>query len=290
MSILVDAGTRLLVHGIATPWGRAAAERMLAGGAQVVAGVAEGQEGVWVAGVPVFDSVKGAVAATNANAAVLCVRSSQVCDAALEEIDAGLQVIICLTPSVPAWDMVMIHSFIKNKALHLIGPDSTGVFTPGQCLAGVIAQDILCPGTVGVVSRSGSLTFETVWALTSAGFGQSTVVCVGSGLIIGSSFVDVLAMFEDDPVTEQVVMIGEIGGREEEAAAEFVRDHMSKPVVAFIAGQTSPPGRRMGHAGAIIEGYGAGSVQSKQEALERAGIRLARSIDDIPGLLERSVV
>jgi succinyl-CoA synthetase alpha subunit len=262
---------------------------MLANGTQVVAGVAEGQGGVWVAGVPVFDSAKEAMAATDANASVLCVPADQVCEGLLEEIDAGLELIVCLTSSVPVRDMVLVRSHIRDRPLHLIGPDSVGAFTPGQCLAGVISEQILTPGAIGVVSRSGSLTYEVTWQLTAAGLGQSTVVCIGSGLIVGISIVDVLAMFEDDPVTEQVVVVGEIGGQEEGMAANFVRDHMSKPVVAFVAGKTSPPGRRMGHAGAVVEGY-AGSAQSKMEAFERAGAHVAHTIAQIPELLERSAL
>jgi succinyl-CoA synthetase alpha subunit len=207
----------------------------------------------------------------------------------LEDIDAGLELIVCLTSSVPVWDMVVVHSYIEHKTLHLIGPDSVGVFTPGKCLAGVVSEQILNPGSVGVISRSGSLTYEVAWQLTSAGLGQSTVVCVGSGLLVGIGLVDVLAMFEDDPATEQIVIIGEIGGQEEGIAAEFVRDRMSKPVVALVAGKTSPPGRRMGHAGAVVEGY-AGSAQSKMEAFERAGVYVARTIAQIPDLLERNAL
>ena len=289
MSILVDRDTRLLVQGITSRKGQSCVERMLANGTPVVAGVAEAQGGMWVNGVPVFDSAKEAVAATSANASVLCVPADQVCEALLEEIDAGLEMIVCLTASVPVWDMVLVRSFIRDRPLHLIGPDSVGVFTPGQCLAGVVSEQILKPGNVGVVSRSGSLTYEVAWQLTSAGLGQSTVVCTGSGLIVGIGIVDVLAMFEDDPVTEQVVIVGEIGGQEEGMAAEFVRDHMSKPVVAFVAGKTSPPGRRMGHAGAVVEGY-AGSARSKMEAFERAGAYVARTIAQIPDLLERNAL
>ena len=289
MSILVDRDTRLLVQGITTPRGHACTERMLAAGTQVVAGVDEGHGGMWVAGIPIFDSVKEAIAATNANAAVLCVNADQVCEALLEEVDAGLELIVCLTSSVPVWDMVVVRSYIRDRPLHLIGPDSVGIFTPDQCLAGIVSKQILKPGTVGVVSRSGSLTYEVALQLTSTGWGQSTVVCIGSGLIVGISIVDVLAMFEYDPMTEQVVIVGEIGGQEEGMAAGYVRDHMSKPVVAFVAGKTSPPGHRMGHAGAVVEGY-AGSAQSKMEAFENAGVYVAQTIAEIPELLKRSAL
>lgn len=289
MSILVDRDTRLLVQGITTPRGHACVERLLAAGTQVVAGVAGGHGGMWVAGIPVFDSAKEAMAATDANAALLCVTADQVCEALLEEVDAGLELIVCLTSSVPVWDMVVVRSYIRDRSLHLIGPDSVGVFTPAQCLAGIVSEQILSPGKVGIVSRSGSLTYEAAWQLTSAGIGQSTVVCIGSGMIVGISIAGVLAMFEDDPVTEQVVIVGEIGGQEEGMAASFVHDHMSKPVVAFVAGKTSPPGRKMGHAGAVVEGY-AGSAQSKMEAFEQAGVYVAQTIAEIPELLKRSAL
>lgn len=289
MSVLVDQDTRLLVHGIATRKGLACAERMIANGTAVLAGVADGHGGEWIAGVPVFDSVREAVHATDANAAVLAVSPGQVQEAILEQADAGLLLSVCITPAVPAWDMIRVHSYLtamcrRDRPLHLIGPDSAGVFTPGKCLAGMVAVEILRPGTVGVLSRSGSLTYEATWLLTQAGFGQSTVVCVGSGLILGAGFVDVLAMFEDDPVTEQVVMIGEIGSREEEMAARFIRDQMTKPVIAFVAGQTSPPGRKMGHSGAMIEGYD-DTALLKMKELEQHGVQVAHTLDEIPNLL-----
>lgn len=285
MSILVDQNTRLLVYGITTEKGRLCAGQATAGYTQVVAGVDDGHGGAWIVGVPVFDTVKEAVAATGANAAMVTTPAAQVEEAILEVADAGLSVIVCLTSHVPVWDMVRVRSFLRDKPMiHLIGPDSAGVFTPEQCLAGVLAPEFLKPGTVGVISRSGSLTYETVSLLTRAGIGQSTVVCLGSGLILGTNFTDVLALFEDDPTTEQVVLVGEIGGQEEEQAAAFIADRMSKPVVAFIAGQTSPPGRRMGHTGAMIEEYG-DTAQLKMEALARAGVRVASSLQEVPRLL-----
>jgi succinyl-CoA synthetase alpha subunit len=257
---------------------------MVSSGTQVVAGIDDGHGGIWVAGVPVFDTAQEAIGATGANAAIVAVPANQVEEAILEAVDAGLELVVCITAQVPAWDMVRVRSFLRDKPVHLIGPDSAGVFTPGQCLAGVLAPEFLKPGAIGLVSRSGSLTYESVCLLTGAGWGQSTVVCVGSGLILGTSIVDVLAMFEDDPTTEQVVIIGEIGGQEEELAAELVADRMSKPVVAFIAGQTSPPGRKMGHAGATIEEYG-DTAQLKMEAFTRAGARVARSLKEVTELL-----
>lgn len=286
MSILVDQDTRLLVQGVRAPRGAFCVERMLAGGTRVVAGMADGLGGTWVSGVPVFDSVREAVEATAANAAVLCAPPDQIEEAILEASGADLGLIVCLSSGVPVWDMVRVRSFLRDKPVCLIGPNSAGVFTPGKCLAGVVSEGVLAPGTVGVVSRSGSLTSEVAWLLTQAGFGQSTVVCIGSGFIVGTGFAQVLAMFEQDPMTEQVVLIGEIGGQEEEQASDFIRDHMSKPVVAFIAGQTSPPGRKMGHAGSVIEGV-VDTAQLKMDALERARARVARSMDEIPTLLDR---
>jgi succinyl-CoA synthetase alpha subunit len=255
----------------------------------------------------VFDAVKAAVRATDANASLVCVSASEAMEAILEDLDAGVRLIVCLTPGVPIHDVVRVHARLQGCApdglaggrmygsgagllggepVHLIGPGSPGVFSPGKCVAGIIPQHILSPGSVGVVSRSGSLAYEVTWQLTQAGFGQSTILGIGSGSVACTGFVDVLAMFEDDPSTKQVVLIGEIGGRGEELAAEYVRDRMSKPVVAFIAGQTAPPGRRMGHEGAIIEEY-AGTAQLKIDALEAAGVRAARSPSEVPDLLER---
>lgn len=307
MSILVDQDTRLLVHGISSRRGAATVEHMLACGTRVACGVAPGQEGTWVSGVPVFDTVKEAVRATDANASLLCVSPSEVMEAILEDVNAGVCTIVCLTAGVPIHDIIRVQARLRGRGanglpagpsygstpgllgvepVQLVGPGSPGVFSPGKCVAGIIPQQILRPGSVGVVSRSGSLAYEVAWHLTRAGLGQSTVLGIGSGVIACTGFVDVLSMFEDDPSTEQVVLIGEIGGRGEERAAEYVRDHMSKPVAAFIAGQTAPPGRRMGHEGAIIEEY-AGTAQLKIDALEEAGVRVARAPAEIPDLLER---
>ena len=307
MSILVDQDTRLLVHGVSSWRGAATVEHMLACGTRIVCGVAFGQGGTWFSGVPVFDTVKEAVRATDANASLVCVPASEAMEAILEDVAAGVRLIACLTAGVPIHDVVRVQACLLGggpsgsltgnshgsgpgllgaEPVRLIGPGSPGVFSPGRCVAGIIPQHILRPGSVGVVSRSGSLAYEVTWQLTQAGLGQSTVLGIGSGFIACTGFVDVLAMFEDDPSTEQVVLIGEIGGRGEEMAAEYVRDRMSKPVAAFIAGQTAPPGRRMGHEGAIIEEY-AGTAQLKIDALEGAGVRVARSLSEIPDLLER---
>jgi succinyl-CoA synthetase alpha subunit len=286
VSILVSQNTRLLLHGIATTTGAIYARRMLDQATPVVAAVAVGQGGTWFSGVPVFDTVREARHATDANAALICVPAYETTEAILETADAGIKLVVCVTSHVPVSDMVQIKAYLRGRDVHLVGPGSPGVFAPGQCAVGAIAGHILLPGAVGVLSRSGSLAYEATGMLTQAGIGQSTILGIGDGLIVGTGFVDVLAMFEDDPMTEQVVLLGEIGGQEEELAAAFVRDRMSKPVVAFIVGQTAPPGRRMGHQGAIIEGY-EGTAQAKVDALDRAGARIARTLDEIPALLEK---
>jgi succinyl-CoA synthetase alpha subunit len=230
-------------------------------------------------------------------------------DAVLEAVDAGLEVVVCTTANVPVKDMIKVNAYLRTVAhdgdrvaaptlsrpvpqrmntrarVVLIGPGSPGVFVPDKCIVGAIPPRILKPGGVGVLSRSGSLAYEVTWLLTRSGFGQSTVLGIGDGLIVGTGFADILAMFEDDPLTEQVVLIGEIGGREEQVAAAFIADHMTKPVIAFVVGQTAPPGRRMGHAGAIVEEY-EGTAQQKIDALKRAGVRVARSLAEIPDLLQ----
>jgi succinyl-CoA synthetase alpha subunit len=281
---LVNRGTRLLLHGIASETGAVYAQRMLDQRTPVVAAVAIGQGGSWFAGVPVFDTVYEAIHATDANAALICVPAHQAAEAILETVDAGIKLVVCVTSHVPVSDMVQVKAYFRGKDVHLIGPGSPGVFAPGQCNVGAIAGHILLPGSVGVLSRSGSLAYEVTGLLTQAGIGQSTVLGIGDGLIVGTGFVDVLTMFEDDPLTEQIVLLGEIGGQEEELAAAFVRDRMSKPVVAFIVGQTAPPGRHMGHQGAIIEDY-EGTALAKIEALDRAGVRIARTLEEIPALL-----
>jgi succinyl-CoA synthetase alpha subunit len=286
VSILVNRSTRLLLHGIATETGSVYARRMLDQGTPIVAAVAIGQGGTWFAGVPIFDTVHEAIRATDANATLICVPAHQAAEAILETADAGIKLIVCVTSHVPVSDMVCVKAYFRGKDVHLIGPGCPGVFAPGQCCVGAIAGHILLPGTVGVLSRSGSLAYEVTGLLTQAEIGQSTILGIGDGLIVGTGFVEVLTMFEDDPMTEQVVLLGEIGGQEEELAATFVRDRMSKPIVAFIVGQTAPPGRRMGHQGAIIEGY-QGTAQAKIDALGRAGARIARTLDEIPVLLRR---
>jgi succinyl-CoA synthetase alpha subunit len=258
---------------------------MLAQGTTVVAAVAMGRGGAWVETVPVFDTVQEAIRATDANAALICTKPQEAAEAMLETADAGVDLIVCVTSKVPVHDMVQIRAHLQHRDVRLLGPGSPGVFTPEQCAVGAIAPHILRPGTVGILSRSGSLAYEVTWLLTQAGIGQSTVVGIGDGLIVGTGFAELLAMFEDDPATQQVVLLGEIGGQEEEESAEVVRDRMTKPVVALVVGHTAPPGRRMGHPGAIIEGY-AGLAQVKIDALAKAGARVARTPGEIPQLLE----
>ncbi|MBI3359480.1 MAG: succinate--CoA ligase subunit alpha [Chloroflexi bacterium] len=285
MSILVNRSTRVLVQGITGREGRFHTEQMIAYGTQVVAGVTPGKGGEWVCGnVPVFDTCKSAVEATGANCAVIFVPSRSAPDAMFEEADAGLPLIVCITEGVPVADMMRVRRYLDQMGVRLVGPNCPGLLTPGEAKVGIIPGHIARPGPVGIVSRSGTLTYEVIHALTQRGAGQSTCVGIGGDPINGTSFIDVLAMFEDDPATEKIVMIGEIGGTDEERAAEFIADHVTKPVVSFIAGQTAPPGKRMGHAGAIVEG-GAGLAADKINALEAVGVKVAAHPEQIPDLL-----
>ncbi len=287
MSILIDKNTRLLVQGITGNEGLFHTQQMLAYGTKVVAGVTPGKGGEWVLNgkIPVFDSCQTAVEATGANASVIFVPARFAPDAIFEAADAGVPFIVCITEGVPLQDMMQVREYLDQKGARLLGPNCPGLLTPGQSKVGIIPGDIAIPGDVGVVSRSGTLTYEVLYALKLAGLGASTCVGIGGDPINGLNFVDCLEMFENDPHTEKVVMIGEIGGSDEEKAAQFIAAHMTKPVVAFIAGQTAPPGRRMGHAGAIIEG-GAGSAADKVKALEASGVKVARQPEEIPQLLK----
>jgi succinyl-CoA synthetase alpha subunit len=276
-----------LVHGVDTRQGTAYLERMRAYDTRVVSAVAVGHGGSWRGHVPVFETVKEAVHATDPSAALICVHSEDATEAVLETADAGIDLIVCATSHVPVHDVVQLRSYLRGTGVRLLGPGSPGVFTPGGCVVGAIAPGMLLPGEVGVISRSGTLAYEVVSLLTESGIGQSTIVGIGDGLIVGMGFVDVLAMFEDDPATQQVVLLGEIGGQEEEMGAAWIYDRMTKPVVALVVGQTAPPGRRMGHQGAIIEGYD-GLAQVKIEALAKAGARIAHSPGEIPGLLKEA--
>jgi succinyl-CoA synthetase alpha subunit len=286
MSILIDKNTRLLVQGITGNEGLFHTQQMLAYGTKVVAGVTPGKGGEWVLAdkVPVFDSCRAAVEATGANVAVSFVPSRGAPDAMFEAADAGIPLIVCITEGVPVQDMLRVREYLDQKKVRLLGPNCPGLLTPGESKVGIIPNDIAIPGTVGVVSRSGTLTYEVLYALKQNNMGVSTCVGIGGDPINGTNFIDCLDLFENDPGTESIVLIGEIGGSDEEKAAHFITAYLTKPVVAFIAGQTAPPGKRMGHAGAIIEG-GAGTAADKVKALEAAGVKVARYPEEIPSLL-----
>ena len=284
MSILVDKNTRLLVQGITGREGEFHTRQMVEYGTNVVAGVTPGKGGGWVAGVPVFETAHDAVNATGANVAIVFVPARFAPDAILEEAAAGIELIVCITEGVPVMDMIRVRNHLDCARVRLIGPNCPGLITPGQAKVGIMPGHIHTPGPVGVVSRSGTLTYEVVHALTQKGLGQSTAIGIGGDPIIGTDFMDVLRLFEEDPQTEQVVLIGEIGGSDEERAAKFVAHEMTKPVIAFIAGQTAPPGKRMGHAGAIIEG-GEGTAAEKIKAFEAVGVRVARHPGEIAELV-----
>jgi succinyl-CoA synthetase alpha subunit len=286
MSILVDKNTRLLVQGITGREGTFHARQMIAYGTHVVAGVTPGKGGQWAVDgkVPVFDTVKEAVEATDANASVIYVPARFAPDAMLEAADAGLPLAVCITEGIPTQDMIRVRAHLDQNGTRLIGPNCPGLITPGEAKVGIMPGQIHRPGPVGVVSRSGTLTYEVVYALTLQGIGQSTCVGIGGDPVNGSNFIDILKLFESDPMTEAVVLIGEIGGNDEERAAEFIAAKLSKPVTAFIAGRTAPPGKRMGHAGAIIQG-GSGLAADKVAALEAVGVRVAEHPEQIPDLV-----
>ncbi len=284
MAILVDRGTRLLVQGITGREGAFHTARMLEYGTQVVGGVTPGKGGSTVEGVPVFDTVKEARAATGANASIIFVPAGFAADAALEAIEAGLELVVIITEGIPVQDMLQVVARARQRGTRLIGPNCPGLISPGEALVGILPGRVFMPGPVGLVSRSGTLTYEVVHLLSQAGIGQSTCVGVGGDPIVGTRFVDVLARFEEDPATRAVVLIGEIGGTDEEEAAAFIRERVTKPVVAFISGRTAPPGKRMGHAGAIIAGR-LGTPQSKVEAMRAAHVPVADSIDEIVRLV-----
>jgi succinyl-CoA synthetase alpha subunit len=275
MSILVDNNTRLVVQGITGREGEFHTRQMKEYGTNVVAGVTPGKGGGWVAGIPVFDTVREAVEATGANASIVYVPSRFAPDAILEAADAGIPVIVCITEGIPVLDMIKVRAYLDCRDIRLIGPNCPGIITPGEAKVGIMPGHIHQPGSIGVVSRSGTLTYEVVHALSARGLGQSTAIGIGGDPIIGTDFIDVLRLFEADPVTTQVVLIGEIGGTDEQRAAAFIARYMTKPVTAFVAGQTAPPGKRMGHAGAIIEG-GEGTAAEKIAAFEAVGVRVAR--------------
>ncbi len=289
MSILINKDTRLLVQGITGRQGLFHTNLMLEYGTNVVAGATPGRGGQWVLEdkVPVFDSVEMAVKTTGANTSVIFVPARFAVDSIYEAADSGIELIVCLTEWIPIKDMIMVRHYLDQKGVRMVGPNCPGLITPGEAKVGIIAGDIAIPGNVGIVSKSGTLTYEVLFALKQVGMGVSTCVGIGGDPVQGTNFIDVLAMFEEDPQTDKVVLMGEIGGNAEEEAAEYIQNHMTKPVVAFVAGQTAPPGKRMGHAGAIVEG-GTGTAQEKIAALKAANVSVARHPEEIPGLLQTS--
>jgi succinyl-CoA synthetase alpha subunit len=286
VSIFIDRSTTVIVQGITGRDGGFHTKQMIEYGTKIVGGVTPGKGGQkFDDRVPVFNTVHAAVKATNANTSVIYVPPMYAADAMMEAADAGIRFIVCITEGVPVLDMTRVYPFVKEKGARLLGPNCPGLITPGESKVGIIPGRICTPGNIGVVSRSGTLTYEVVYQLTRAGMGQSTCVGIGGDPINGTNFIDCLAAFEADPKTKAVAMMGEIGGTDEQEAAEFVRKHMKKPVVGFIAGQTAPPGRRMGHAGAIISGS-AGTAAEKIEAFEKAGMGVAKRPIDFVQLLK----
>jgi succinyl-CoA synthetase alpha subunit len=286
MSILVDKNTRLVVQGITGNEGLFHTEQIVAYGTNVVAGVTPGKGGEWVLDgkIPVLDSVQIAVEATGANTSLIFVPARFAADAIFEAADAGVPLIVCITEGIPVQDMMKVRNYLDQKNVRLVGPNCPGLLTPGEAKVGIIPGNIAIPGNIGVVSRSGTLTYEVLYALKLVGKGVSTCVGIGGDPINGTNFIDALSMFEADAHTDKVVVIGEIGGTDEEKAAEFIADHMTKPVVAFVAGKTAPPGKRMGHAGAIVEG-GSGLAEDKIKAFQAAGVQVASHPEEIPELL-----
>lgn len=293
MSILVDKKTRLVVQGITGGEGTFHTQQMIAYGTNVVAGVTPGKGGLSYGGndqypfarpVPVFNTVADAIAREGANTAAIFVPASFAAEAIMEAAEAGVKLVVTITEGIPARDMVKVYEYLQRTGTRLIGPNCPGIITPGQCKIGIMPGFIHRPGTVGVISRSGTLTYEAVWQVTELGFGQSTCIGIGGDPVVGTRFIDLLKLFKDDEGTDAVIMIGEIGGTAEEEAAEYVKKHFKKPVIGFVAGRTAPPGRRMGHAGAIISG-GKGTAAEKMEAMREAGIRVVES----PALIGETV-
>jgi succinyl-CoA synthetase alpha subunit len=286
MSIYIDKNTKVLVQGITGSVGTFHTKQMLEYGTKIVGGVTPGKAGSKVEGVPVFNTVIDAVKATGANASVIYVPPAFAADAICEAFDAGLDLVVCITEGIPILDMVKVKRYMEGKKTRLIGPNCPGIITPGECKIGIMPGSIHKPGTIGIVSKSGTLTYEAVHQVTGVGLGQSTCVGIGGDPINGTNFIDVLSAFQADPKTEAIIMIGEIGGMAEEEAAAYVKAHVTKPVVGFIAGQTAPKGKRMGHAGAVISG-GKGTAAEKIEAFKAAGISVSETPSDMGITLAR---
>ena len=288
MTVLIDRDTRVVVQGITGHQGTVHTRQMKLFGSQVVAGVTPGRAGTEVEGVPVYDSVREAVAASHANAACIFVPAPGAKDALIESVDAGIPLSVIVTEHIPFHDMLVMYHYARSKGARIIGPNCPGIASPGKSKVGIIPNVVFRPGRVGVVSRSGTLTYEIVNGITEHGLGESTCIGLGGDPVVGMSFVDALPLFQADPETDLIVMVGEIGGTAEEDAAEYIRHHVTKPIVAYIAGRSAPPGKRMGHAGAIIT-RGRGTAESKVAALEAAGAKVARFPYEIPDLVAEIV-
>lgn len=280
MSIIIDERTRVVVQGITGGEGTFHTQRMKEYGTKVAAGVTPGKGGMTHLGIPVYNSVQEAVEKQEANASAIFAPAFFAADAIMEAAAAGIQCVVCITEGIPTFDMIRAKAFLKDKNCYLIGPNTPGIISPGKCKIGIMPGHIHTPGSIGIISRSGTLTYEAVDQVTKLGYGQSTAIGIGGDPIIGLKFIDLLQLFNEDNDTELVILIGEIGGTAEEEAAEYIKDNFTKPTVSFIAGQTAPPGRRMGHAGAIIAG-GKGTAKEKMEALEKAGVHVAKSPAEI---------